>query len=144
VAWLTRFRNHFPSLAGTLQADYRYFHDDWGIRAHTLEVAWQQSLGERWALRPALRYYTQDAADFYSPVLTRPPPAAHSSDQRLAAFGGVSPSLRAILRIDDKTTVEATAGYVYNSRTLRFGGSGSDAFEALRAYYGIIGVTRAF
>ena len=144
VAWLTRFRNHVPSLGGTLQADYRYFHDDWGIRAHTLEVAWQQSLGERWSLRPALRYYTQDAADFYSPVLTRPPPAAHSSDQRLAAFGGVSPSLRAILRIDDKTTVEATAGYVYNSRTLRFGGSGSDAFEALRAYYGIIGVTRAF
>jgi hypothetical protein len=144
VAWLTRFRNHVPSLGATLQADYRFFHDDWGIRAHTLEVAWQQSLGERWAVRPALRYYTQGAADFYMPVLTRPPAALHSSDQRLAAFGGLSPSLRAILRLDDKLTIEATAGYVYNSRTLRFGGSGSAAFEPLRAYYGIIGVTRAF
>ncbi len=144
VAWLTRLRTHVPSLAGTLQADYRYFSDDWGIRAHTLELAWQQSLGERWALRPALRYHTQGAADFYSPVVTRPPPAVHSSDQRLASFGGVSPSMRVILRLDDKLTVEGTLGYVYNARNLRFGGSGSEAFETLRAYYAIVGITRAF
>ncbi|MBC8021620.1 MAG: DUF3570 domain-containing protein [Burkholderiales bacterium] len=144
VAWLTRLRTHVPSLGGTLQADYRYFSDDWGIRAHTLELAWQQSLGERWALRPALRYHTQGAADFYSPVVTRPPPAVHSSDQRLASFGGVSPSMRVILRLDDKLTVEGTLGYVYNARNLRFGGSGSEAFETLRAYYAIVGITRAF
>ncbi len=114
VVWLTRFRSHYPAAGGTLQADYRYFSDDWGIRAHTLEVAWSQALSERWTLRPALRYYTQDAADFYSPTVTRPPPAVHSSDQRLASFGGLSPSLRAILRFDAKTTVEATLGYVQN------------------------------
>ena len=84
VAWLTRYRRHFPAAARTLQAEYRYYRDDWGIRAHTLELAWQQSLGERWALRPALRYYTQSAADFYSPVVPRPQPALQSSDQRLA------------------------------------------------------------
>ncbi len=144
LAWLTRFRSHVPSLGGTLQADYRYFRDDWGIRAETLEVAWQQSLGPRWSVRPALRYYTQNAADFYSPVVTRPPAAVHSSDQRLAAFGGLSPSMRVILRLDDKLTVEGTLGYVYNARNLRLGGSGSEAFEALRAYYAIIGITRAF
>ena len=144
VAWLTRFRNHLPSLDATLQADYRYFTDDWGIRAHTLEVAWHQSLGPRWAIRPALRYYTQDAADFYSPVVTRPLAAVHSSDQRLAAFGGVSPSMRVILRLDDKLTVEGTLGYVHNARNLRFGSSGSEAFETLRAYYAIVGVTHAF
>ena len=142
--WLTRFRAHYPSARGTLQADYRYFSDDWGIRAHTLEVAWSQALNERWTLRPALRYYTQDAADFYSPTVTRPPPAVHSSDQRLASFGGLSPSLRAILRFDDKTTFEATAGYVQNSRQFHFGGAGSDAFETLRAYYGLLGITYAF
>ncbi|HUQ27066.1 MAG TPA: DUF3570 domain-containing protein [Usitatibacter sp.] len=144
VAWLTRFRNHVPALGGTLQADYRYFSDDWGIRAHTLEFAWQQSLGPRWSLRPALRYYTQNAADFYSPVVTRPPAAIHSSDQRLAAFGGVSPSMRVILRLDEKLTVEGTLGYVHNARNLRFGGTGSEAFETLRAYYAIVGITHAF
>jgi hypothetical protein len=144
LAWLTRFRNHVPSLGGTLQADYRYFRDDWGIRAHTLDVAWQQALNERWSVRPAIRYYTQDAADFYSPVLTRPPAAVHSSDQRLASFGGLSPSLRVILRVHDRLTVEGTLGYVYNARNLHMGGGGSDAFETLRAYYGIAGVTYSF
>ncbi len=99
---------------------------------------------ERLSLRPALRYHTQQAADFYSPTVPRPQPAVLSSDQRLASFGGVSPSLRATLRLDNAITVEGTLGYVYNARNLRLGGSGSPAFETLRAYYGIIGVTRAF
>ena len=144
VAWLTRYRHHFPSARGTLQADYRYYRDDWGIRSETLEVGWVHAIDERWSVRPALRYYTQDAADFYSPTVSRPPPAVHSSDQRLASFGGLSPSLRAILRFDDKTTFEGTVGYVQNSRSFHLGGSGSDAFETLRAWYGLIGVTRAF
>lgn len=144
LAWLTRYRRHFPAARGTLQADYRFYRDDWGIRAHTLEVGWEQALNERWALRPALRYYTQDAADFYSPTAPRPQPAILSSDQRLGAWGGVSPSLRAIMRLESGLTVEATLGYVYNARNLRFGGSGSEAFEALRAWYGIIGVSHAF
>jgi len=144
TAWLTRFRNHVPSLNGTLQADYRYYSDDWGIRAHTLEVGWQQSIDDRWSIRPALRYYTQDAADFYSPTVTRPPAAVHSSDQRLSAFGGLSPSLRVILRSNDRLTFEGTLGYVHNAANLHLGGSGNDAFATLRAYYGLLGVTYSF
>ncbi|HYC36360.1 MAG TPA: DUF3570 domain-containing protein [Usitatibacter sp.] len=144
VAWLTRYRRHFPGSAGTLHADYRYFHDDWGIRAHTLEVGWVQSFGARWSLRPALRYYTQTAADFYSPLVPRPQPALISSDQRLAAFGGLSPSLKATLRLESGTTFEATAGYVYNSRSMRVGGEGSPAFQPLRAYYGVVSIVHEF
>jgi hypothetical protein len=145
LAWLTRYRAHFPAARGTLQADYRYYRDDWGIRAHTLEVAWQQELNERWSVRPALRYYTQSAADFYSPVVpTRPPPAILSSDQRLSAFGGLSPSLRLTRRFANAITVEGTAGYVHNASSLRFGGSGNPAFETLRAVYGIAAITYAF
>lgn len=144
LAWLTRYRRHFPSARGTLQADYRFYRDDWGIRAHTLEMAWEQSLDEQWSLRPALRYYTQDAADFYSPTVPRPQPAVLSSDQRLGAWGGLSPSLRAIMRTGSGFTFEATLGYVYNARNLRLGGSGSEAFQSLRAVYGIVGVSHAF
>ena len=143
LAWLTRYRRHFPEAGGTLQADYRFYRDDWGIRAHTLEVAWHQRLDERWALRPALRYYTQSAADFYSPVVPFPQPPLQSSDQRLGAFGGLSPSLRVTLRSDAGWTFEGTAGYVYNARSLRPGG-GSEAFETLRAWYGIVSVSHSF
>jgi len=144
VSWLTRLRRHFRQANGTLQADYRYFRDDWGIRAHTLEVAWQQDLGERFAVRPALRYYTQGAADFYSPVVPRPQPEILSSDQRLGAFGGLSPSLRVTARLEGGLVVEATAGYVVDSRSLRLGGGGSEAFETLRAAYGLVSVSHTF
>lgn len=144
LAWLTRYRRHFPDANGTLQADYRFYRDDWGIRAHTLEVAWQHAVNERWAVRPALRYYTQDAADFYSPTVPRPAPAVQSSDQRLAAFGGLSPSLRVSAKLDGGITVEGTLGYVHNARNLHLGSGSSPAFETLRAVYGILGVTRAF
>jgi hypothetical protein len=130
--------------ASTLQFDYRFYHDDWSIDAHTLEGAWQFPIAERWSLRPALRYYTQSAADFYSPVIPRPTPAVLSSDQRLSAFGGLSPSLRATYRTDSGLTVEGTAGYVYNSRSLHFGGGGNEFYETLRAYYGLVSVSHTF
>ena len=144
VAWLTRYRRHFPDANGTLQADYRYYRDDWGIRAHSLEVAWHHALSERWAARPALRYYTQDAADFYSPTVPRPQPAILSSDQRLSAWGGLSPSLRVTAKFDGGITVEGTVGYVHNARNFHLGASSSPSFETLRAVYGILGVSRAF
>jgi hypothetical protein len=142
-AWLTRYRRHFIAQHGTLQAEYRYFQDDWGIRAHTAEVAWEQQLDERWSLRPALRYYTQGAADFYSPLIPQPRPRLLSSDQRLAAFGGLSPSLRAIVRLQG-VTIEGTVGYVHDAASVRLGGSGSSAFETLRAVYGILSITHPF
>jgi hypothetical protein len=76
-------------------------------------------------------------------VVAFPQPALQSSDQRLAAFGGLSPSLRVILRDPSGWSFEATGGYVYNARNLRPGG-GSEAFETLRAWYAIVSVSRAF
>ncbi|QJR14716.1 DUF3570 domain-containing protein [Usitatibacter palustris] len=135
LAWLTRYRQHVPASKGTLQAEYRFFRDDWGIRAHTLEAAWEQEINEAWSVRPALRYYTQSAADFYSPVIPTPRPAVLSSDQRLSAFGGLSPSVRGIWRHDSGVLVEGTVGYYYNAKDLRLGGDGSSAFNTLRAWY---------
>jgi uncharacterized protein DUF3570 len=143
-AWTTRYRHHLPSMRATLQAEYRFYHDDWGIDAHTLEVACSHAITERWTLRPALRYYTQSAADFYSPTIPKPQPAIFSSDQRMAAFGGLSPSLRATVRFDNGLRIEGTAGYVHNSRSLHLGGSGGEAFQTLRAAYGILSVSREF
>jgi len=144
LAWLTRYRQHVPAAGGTFQADYRLYRDDWGVRAHTVEVAWSRDLDGDWALRPALRYATQSAADFYSPTVPRPRPPAHSSDQRLAAFGSLSPSLKVLRRLEDGLTVEATVGAYRNDARLRWGGGGSPAFVTLRAWYLLAGFTRAF
>jgi hypothetical protein len=142
-AWITRYRQHLPTLNGTAQLEYRFYRDDWNIRSHSVDVAWSHTVNERWSLRPSLRYYVQSKARFYSPLVPRPAPSVHSSDQRLAAFGGLSPSLRATLRLDDAWKIEGTLGYVHNAARFHPSG-GSESFETLRAYYGIVGISRTF
>jgi hypothetical protein len=44
---------------------YRYFWDDWGISSHTLDLKYRYQLANSY-LMPHVRYYSQDAADFYT------------------------------------------------------------------------------
>ena len=43
---------------------YRYFWDDWGITSNTFDLKYRCEIG-RGYLQPQVRYYLQDAADFY-------------------------------------------------------------------------------
>lgn len=43
---------------------YRYFWDDWGITSNTFDLKYRYEIG-RGYLQPNVRYYLQDAADFY-------------------------------------------------------------------------------
>ena len=64
-----RYVQHIDGLDAALHFDYRFFHDDWGINAHTFEADWVQPLGYGWTITPKVRYYSQDAADFYTPYI---------------------------------------------------------------------------
>ena len=95
IAWLSRYRQHFSWLNGTFHANYQFYWDDWNITAHTLEVAWYQSLFETIQLIPSFRYYTQGQADFYAnyyPQLRSD--GLYSSDYRLSPYGAISWRLR--------------------------------------------------
>ncbi|NJC26669.1 DUF3570 domain-containing protein [Neolewinella antarctica] len=46
---------------------YRYFTDDWGNISHTLNVEVPIKLGTKLTLRPAYRFYTQTATDYFAP-----------------------------------------------------------------------------
>lgn len=89
--------NHSAAqLKGAVEASYRLYHDTFGVTSHTLAAAWLQRLGDEVILSPSVRYYTQDAADFYRVSLdgtaitpgTKPNPAGpfYSADYRLAAL----------------------------------------------------------
>ena len=43
---------------------YRYFWDDWGISSNTFDLSYRFEMGRSY-LQPHVRYYMQDAADFY-------------------------------------------------------------------------------
>jgi hypothetical protein len=45
---------------------YRYFRDNWNIRAHTVELGYGSRLDDRWLVEPHYRFYKQSAASFYA------------------------------------------------------------------------------
>jgi hypothetical protein len=50
----------------SVRGEYRYFWDTWAIKAHTLEGGYSRRFGEDWIADGFVRWYSQDAAIFYS------------------------------------------------------------------------------
>jgi hypothetical protein len=50
----------------SVRAQYRYFWDNWDIRANTFEVAGSHYFGDRWLVDAFARAYSQSGALFYS------------------------------------------------------------------------------
>jgi hypothetical protein len=65
-----RGRYYLPYRAA-LRGEVRAFKDSWDIDASTFEVGYTHPLQSRWSFDVKYRYYTQDAADFYSDLFPR-------------------------------------------------------------------------
>lgn len=86
----------FPTWNGALEAGYRHYRDNFGIRSHTWTAAWFQKLGSKVMLVPNIRLYAQTAADFYRVSLNgtnivpgydpQPQGPFYSADYRLSHF----------------------------------------------------------
>jgi Protein of unknown function (DUF3570) len=57
-------------LNASLRLRYRYFWDNWNIRAHTVELGYGSRLGDRWLIEPHYRHYRQSSASFYADNFT--------------------------------------------------------------------------
>ena len=122
-------------------ADYRYFWDNWGIGAHTLGAGYRRYFGEKVLADAYLRYYSQDAALFYSDN-AQTETLYVSRNRQLSTFSSVSagakvsyraaalPGGQPILlngayefqsyRFDDFTDVRTGSLYSYNAHVLQF------------------------
>lgn len=117
-----RFRQYMESSGAALVLDYRWFHDDWNIGSHTLEGAWRQPLGEHWLVTPSVRYYTQNAPDFYAPYfLALPEDGLWSSDYRLSTFGALGYRLQ-LLHHRPAWSLSLGAEYYDSSESLALSG----------------------
>lgn len=78
----------------TVTASYRYFWDNWGIHAHTVDFRYRWNINHKNYLEPHLRFYNQSQADFYRPYLLASNIQANlleaSADYRLAQFDGLT------------------------------------------------------
>ncbi|MBC3873147.1 DUF3570 domain-containing protein [Undibacterium flavidum] len=117
-AMLLKYHHYFTQVDGTLRLNYRHYHDSFGIRSHTINLEYAQSLGDEWTITPMLRLYSQSAADFYfDPVYTFLfIPVGYkiggtqfvSEDQRMSAFGGRSFGLKLSKQVDQHWQVDAS------------------------------------
>jgi hypothetical protein len=79
-----------------LDLSYRRGKDDWGIHSDTIDTHLRLDLGNDMYLEPHIRWYRQNAADFYHLYLTQsePLPTYLSADPRLAEFTGTTFGLK--------------------------------------------------
>ncbi|MEO7387812.1 MAG: DUF3570 domain-containing protein [Gammaproteobacteria bacterium] len=113
-----RAKYYLPYRAA-ISGEYRYFTDDWGIDAHTVEVGYAQPFRSQWIFDFKYRFYTQSAADFYSDLF----PYANAQnylarDKELSTFQSHGPHLGASYTFMDrqgdrpmKSTVNVFADY---------------------------------
>ncbi|MBV7536405.1 DUF3570 domain-containing protein [Duganella sp. sic0402] len=152
---LAQWNHRFVALDATSRLSYRYYRDTFGISAHTLSGEWVQSLAGGWTITPALRLYTQRAADFYfDPVydanIGAPFPPGYvfggaaftSADQRLSGFGAVTAGLKLAKQIDQDWSVDVKLERYQQRGAWRVFGSGSPGLAPLRATSLQIGFTR--
>jgi len=88
-------------LNAAIEASYRFYHDTFGIDAHTFGLDWYQNLGRKFILVPGVRYYEQSAADFYATKFTGSP-KAYSADYRLSKLGSITYGMKLIWKVSDK------------------------------------------
>jgi hypothetical protein len=111
---------HLPYRAA-VSGEYRFFTDDWGIDAHTIEVGYVHPFREKWLFDFRYRYYTQNAADFYSDLF----PYANAQnflarDKELSTFQSQGPRAGVTYTILDrqgerplKSTVNTARGLLH-------------------------------
>ncbi len=95
----------------SLELSYRFFHDTYGISAHTVELDWHQKLGRHFVATPMFRYYVQNAADFYYvivPVANNIAPTYYSSDYRLSEFESFATGITFTWRVQKHLSLDAS------------------------------------
>jgi len=111
-----RWLYYLEPLESSLRADYRFYLDDWGIVANTVELELERPLGELWTIAVTARGYTQTKASFYRSayVVEQPDeiPGLRTVDRKLAPYDTLSAGGRLELHTDAITAYfEATASY---------------------------------
>ena len=93
------YRRYFTEQRGALHIDYRYYDDDWGTDSNTVEVAWHQDIQQH-SLKPYIRYYRQDRADFFQNIADLSQPF-FADDYRLSAYDATTMGLHGFYRLGD-------------------------------------------
>lgn len=80
--------NYFMGDKVVLRSFYRYYNDDWGLNAHTLELETSIKVTPFFSVTPFYRYYRQTAVDYFKPYKAHTAADQfYTSNYDLSAFG---------------------------------------------------------
>lgn len=150
---LVRWNHYFPATDGVSKLSYRYYKDNWDVRAHTLEAQYLQPLPYGWTLTPSMRLYTQTAANFYLPVdpATAPGPTfppfdatVYSEDQRLSAFGAITYGVKVAKQLNPDWLVDVKYEHYEQRYNWSLSGGGDSGLAPFYARILQFGISRQF
>lgn len=59
--------NYFLGDRFILRSFYRYYQDNWGLKAHTVELEFPVKVSPYFSISPFYRFYSQNAVDYFAP-----------------------------------------------------------------------------
>jgi hypothetical protein len=87
---------YFLPYRAAVTGSYRYYSDTWGIHAHTAELGYTHPAWKHWIFDGNVRFYTQNAASFYSDLFPRINyQNFEARDRELAAFNSYTAGIGA-------------------------------------------------
>lgn len=129
----------------SIHLTYRLFDDDWSIQSHTVEASWYSNFSNDWMLNPRIRYYTQDAAEFYGAYFVNlRDDGYYSSDFRLASYGSIMAGLTIGKTIAGNTRVDLGLEYYSRDGEYKMTGEYSLDPEPLSGYLVTLGIKHTF
>ncbi|MCE9572183.1 MAG: DUF3570 domain-containing protein [Deltaproteobacteria bacterium] len=138
-AFTGRIAQHVPQTRSTVKAWYRYYRDDFGVRAHTVELSLYQYVVPWLYVRGGARFHRQNGASFFTTGLPAipMPGAPRTADSDLAPFDARELSLG--LAIVPDRAPKALRGIAVTVEALRYWRDND-----LVVHAGAIGVARRF
>jgi hypothetical protein len=145
------FDNKVHLTSDVISASLRGYKDDWGIKSLTADLRYRWQIGTNYYIEPHLRYYTQNAAEFFHYYLVSGEaiPEYASADTRLAKFHAQTYGVKFGIPFDETSELNLRVEY-YDQH-----GNGSPAgaigqlqqqnlFPDLKAYTLLLGYTFSF
>ncbi len=123
--------NHSFSRRMVLRTYYRYYDDDWGVSAHTLEIEPHFKIGQKrdtWWF-PILRFHTQDGSDFFAEPFT-----FTAADRFFTADGDISEFDSHKFGIGLRTSLNGAPGWLGPLRRLETRVTFYDRDDGLEAF----------
>lgn len=79
--------NYFLGDRFIIRSFYRYYQDNWGIKAHTIDMELPVKITPFFSLSPFYRFYWQNAVDYFAPYAEHSPAEKYfTSDYDLSKF----------------------------------------------------------